>query len=1249
MKKLLSSITLFMALLISMVGVTSAAATITVDEDNANWGFLVETGAGTGEFVNGPGTPPLGNGSAQLTLDTTSSGVAIGTQQFTGTRLDVLTALGYSTYNSVGNNTVAPALQINIDYDLTDSTTSWQGRLVFEPYYDNTIVDGTWQTWDALAGHWWSSGNPVVGDASTTRHCPISSPCDLTTLLGHYPDAGVQTGSLSGVLFKAGSGWLAGYTGSVDDFTIGINGTDTTYNFEPIPPCTTTCYVNASTGNDSNSGESDAPFATIQKGVDTVAVGGTVEVAAGTYAENVTINKELTLNGDGTGSTILEMSKVILSITASNVTVSNVTVRNGTQGARLTGTLANISFDSMVFEDQTSRGIEIAGATVTNLSVTNSTIATANAPGIRMSSTSQVDGFTVTGSTFDGNNLGIYQANDDNTSTFTNITVTGNSFSNHSLYGFYVEEISNALVQDNTFTNDLIGFYIFKSHTASGQALENVTVQGNTFTNNPGMAIRLLIQQNGIGANVQIINNTINQDASTYLYWYGLIDVNVISNFTNQPMLISNNAINVTDNFAADQTIAGVRLLGNVDGMQIVDNTMNGNGIVTTGTPQFGTPATAGVSFITNSAELDSYPIPATSTVTITGNTITGFQEGVSFYDDASDTYGNLSAGADVNINRNALAGINNSGTSQTVDGTCNWWGDASGPGGEGPGTGDSVSTGVTFLPWLQSNDLVNDPCEGGVPDVLVTAPAELTTSETGTAISFSVVLNTQPTDDVSITFNGVDATEGTANTVIFTSVNWNTPQNLTITGLDDFVDDGDIIYGVTLAATSTDMDYAGTYDSYSITNTDDDTAGLTVTADTTTLTEASSNATVSVVLDSQPTAEVTINITSADTSEGTVSTDTMTFTIAGWNTPQNVTVTGVDDPLNDGDQTFNVTFDAVSADALYEPLNEVLAFTTQDDEVPPVAVADSYNAAVGQTLTVDAPGVLANDTDANIPTNPGETLSAVLKSDVSQGTLTLNADGSFTYTSLFTAAGTDSFTYAASDGQAESNIVTVTITLDAPDGQPPRLYPFNGEVVTYAPDWPRFTFQHIPGIEWYGVWIGDKATSKQSLYAWYPATDASTGATTGQGICDVITNVCTLPVDVWLPNSTYSWWMTYWGPTATDNGSYWNETTFTVEFPAPSPTINRTGPTGSPASGITWERDPNVLWYNVYLNLGDPQNRLVTNQWYDATEICDETTCTLTFTGGLPSGNYDWWMQAWGPGGFVSWTVNNGFTFTIP
>ncbi len=125
----------------------------------------------------------------------------------------------------------------------------------------------------------------------------------------------------------------------------------------------------------------------------------------------------------------------------------------------------------------------------------------------------------------------------------------------------------------------------------------------------------------------------------------------------------------------------------------------------------------------------------------------------------------------------------------------------------------------------------------------------------------------------------------------------------------------------------------------------------------------------------------------------------------------------------------------------------ETITITVNEVNVAPVANGDAYSVDEGATLTVGAPGVLANDTDAeNTP------LEAILVADVAHGTLTLNADGSFTYIHDGSETTGDSFTYKASDGDLESGVATVTITVNPVNDDPDDIDLDNSSVAENEP-----------------------------------------------------------------------------------------------------------------------------------------------------------------------------------------------------
>jgi len=98
-----------------------------------------------------------------------------------------------------------------------------------------------------------------------------------------------------------------------------------------------------------------------------------------------------------------------------------------------------------------------------------------------------------------------------------------------------------------------------------------------------------------------------------------------------------------------------------------------------------------------------------------------------------------------------------------------------------------------------------------------------------------------------------------------------------------------------------------------------------------------------------------------------------------------------------------------------------------------PISPSDTFNTPANTALTVGAPGVLANDTDAD-----GDALTATLRRAPANGLIDLRPDGSFTYTPKAGFSGADTFDYRANDGTGNGNDATVTINVAAPPPPPP-------------------------------------------------------------------------------------------------------------------------------------------------------------------------------------------------------------------
>ncbi|MBK8699356.1 MAG: right-handed parallel beta-helix repeat-containing protein [Saprospiraceae bacterium] len=223
----------------------------------------------------------------------------------------------------------------------------------------------------------------------------------------------------------------------------------------------------------------------------------------GTFVENITLNKELTLTGAGSGSnpatnTVFSASApcggIGISISAANVTVQNIYVTGYQEAVRLNG-VNNPTINNMNLVDYCQYGVRIS-STNSSIDITNTTIQRtspmAGTVGIRVGTADAVNGMLISNSTITGNNLqGMVVFQSTTPVAFDNIIIQNSVISNNLQKGLYFEKLSNAtlsgLVMNNNGTdpgyNNNNGIDINLKHNA----YSNITIQDCDITNSAVM------------------------------------------------------------------------------------------------------------------------------------------------------------------------------------------------------------------------------------------------------------------------------------------------------------------------------------------------------------------------------------------------------------------------------------------------------------------------------------------------------------------------------------------------------------------------------------------------------------------------------------------------------------------------------------------------------------------------------------------------------------------------------------------
>ena len=329
------------------------------------------------------------------------------------------------------------------------------------------------------------------------------------------------------------------------------------------------------------------------------------------------------------------------------------------------------------------------------------------------------------------------------------------------------------------------------------------------------------------------------------------------------------------------------------------------------------------------------------------------------------------------------------------------------------------------------------------LPSAVTLALGQVSVSESAGSVSVTATLDAPaPPGGVSLSLSpGYDSTavagiDFSMDAVIDIPVGQRSG-SAAVTVIDDAVDESDETVVVDVFA---DAGYAVLSASATLTISDDDTAGVSVTAASPLAVDEGATATYTVVLDSQPTAEVTVTAASGDAYAVSVSPASHTFTSATWSTPQTFTVSGVADTDTNDEQvavSHSVTsHDAAYAAAVAATVSVSVTDTTQQQQQqanrPPTLASalEDMSLASGATQDVSLSGLFDDPDNDTLTITTDSTDDTVASAFVFGDTLTVTAF----------AQGSVTITVTARDPHANRVSDTFEVTVTAPQSALPGI-----------------------------------------------------------------------------------------------------------------------------------------------------------------------------------------------------------------
>ena len=215
---------------------------------------------------------------------------------------------------------------------------------------------------------------------------------------------------------------------------------------------------------------SGAGFNDIQTAINAASSGDVIVICSGTFSSALTVNKKLDIRGQGTSTILQNPGGTVITYTSAGsgsasgnrAYLRNLKISGSTKGIYVDQLLNHLTLEGVSIDGNSSYGIHLNNISgVMNDWILSNCTFNANSDGFRMGMAANLNGLSITGSTFSNQvNAGVYIPQQSaSPGGCSNVTISGNTFTangsnSNNLAALYIEKLNSATISGNTFTNN---------------------------------------------------------------------------------------------------------------------------------------------------------------------------------------------------------------------------------------------------------------------------------------------------------------------------------------------------------------------------------------------------------------------------------------------------------------------------------------------------------------------------------------------------------------------------------------------------------------------------------------------------------------------------------------------------------------------------------------------------------------------------------------------------------------------------